>query len=177
MLPSFSRKTPGLVYAFEPVLENYLLARAIVDDNVLPNVVLLHAGLGAEAGLADIGTSRKGRPHLGGAARVISDAQKAEFVSQRTPLLAIDQLGIADLSMIQLDVEGYELPALQGAIGTISAQRPVIVVEDNARNCAAFLADLGYSEVAQISRDHVYIPEAATARATDFLLTLEPVRL
>ena len=30
MLPSFSGKTPELVYAFEPVIENYLLAREVV---------------------------------------------------------------------------------------------------------------------------------------------------
>jgi len=50
MLPSFSRKTPGLVYAFEPVIANYLFARAIVAANDLRNVVLLHAALGAEPG-------------------------------------------------------------------------------------------------------------------------------
>jgi FkbM family methyltransferase len=176
MLPSFSHKTPGLVYAFEPVIENYLLARAIVDDNSLGNVVLLHAGLGAEAGMADIGTSRKGKPHLGGAARVISGAQKAEFISQRAPLLAIDQLAINDLSMIQLDIEGYELRALQGAICSIQAQQPVIVIEDNARNCSAFLADLDYAEVTRIGRDHVYVPESAAAALADLLPGLELAR-
>ena len=47
MLSSFSRKTPGVVYAFEPVVENYLLARAVVETNHLGNVLLMHSGLGA----------------------------------------------------------------------------------------------------------------------------------
>lgn len=169
MLPSFSRKTPGRVYSFEPVVENYLLARAVVTDNNLPNVVLLHAGLGAEPGLADIGTSRIGKSHLGGAARVISGPQQAEFHSQRAPMLTIDQLAIGDLSVIQLDLEGYELQALEGGADTIAAQQPVIIVEDNEQNCGQFLAGLGYLEVGQVGRDHVYLPDAMAAEADELL--------
>lgn len=171
MLPSFSRKTPGLVYAFEPVIENYLLARAVAMANDLSNVVLLHAGLGAEPGpgLASIGTSRIGLRHLGGAARIISGSQEAEFRWQRVPMLSIDQLAIPDLSMIQLDVEGYELLVLKGAIGTIRAQQPVIVVEDNRKECPEFLSELKYVEVARFGLDHVYVPDAIAAGAGDLL--------
>ena len=172
MLPSFSRKTPGLVYAFEPVIENYLLSRAVVAANDLGNVVLLHAGLGAEPGpgLASIGTSRIGKRHLGGAARIISGSQESEFRSQRVPMLSIDQLAIGDLSVIQLDVEGYELLVLKGAVGTIRAQQPVIVIEDNQQDCPELLSELKYVEVARFGLDHVYMPEAVAADASDRFL-------
>lgn len=171
MLPSFSRKTPGLVYAFEPVIENYLLARAVVAANDLSNVVLLQAGLGAEPGpwLASIGTCRIGRRHLGGAARIISRSQESKFRSQRVPMLSIDQLAIGDLSIIQLDVEGYELPVLKGASCTIRAQQPVIVIEDNKHDCPEFLSELKYVEVARFGLDHVYVPEAVAADVGDLL--------
>jgi len=171
MLPSFSRKTPGRLYAFEPVIENYLLAREVVAENDLGNVVLLHAGLGAEPGpgLASIGTRRIGQRHLGGAARIISRSQVSAFHSQKVPMLSIDQLAIGDLSMIQLDVEGYELPVLTGAIGTIEAQQPVIVIEDNQQECPEFLAKLGYVEVARFGLDHVYLPGPDAADARDLL--------
>jgi hypothetical protein len=40
MLPSFSAKCPGTVFAFEPVLENYVLAKLTVSDNNHGNVLL-----------------------------------------------------------------------------------------------------------------------------------------
>jgi len=166
MLPSFARKTPGLVYAFEPVVENYLLARAVVDANDLDNVVLLHAGLGAQLGLATIGTSR-GERHLGGGSRVVTGPAASKFLSQKASMLSLDQLSVENLSLIQLDIEGYELQALRGAARTISAQQPVIVIEDNKKNCGELLTRLGYVHVAQIERDHVYVPEALTADFDD----------
>lgn len=178
MLPSFSGKTPELVYAFEPVIENYLLAREVVVANDLGNVVLLHAGLGADPGpaTARIATRRQGQRHLGGASRIISGSQQSEFFSQRVPMLAIDQLTVEDLSIIQLDVEGHELPVLKGAISTIEAHQPVIVIEDNQRNCPQFLSELSYVEVAQLGLDHVYLPEAIAAEAGELMPTAPAAR-
>lgn len=160
MIPSFARKTPGTLYAFEPVLENYLMARTATTENDLPNVMLMHAGLGTEPGLARIETRRR-FGHRGGTAQIVSDLARPTFAVQPIALVSIDQFAIADLSLIQLDVEGYELPILQGAVETIKKRRPVIVIEDDRKNCAGFLGGLGYAEVAQIGRDHVYLTESA----------------
>jgi FkbM family methyltransferase len=157
MLPSFSRKTPALVYAFEPVLENYLLAREVVETNGLKNVLLMHGGLGAEVAVATVGVARGRRMrHLGGAARILTPSSKRHSGTQLTSLLRLDQLAISDLSLIQLDTEGYELPILQGAEETLRAQAPVVVVEDNRDNCGPFLAGLGYVPTGQVGRDTVY---------------------
>jgi FkbM family methyltransferase len=160
MLPSFSRKTTGTLYAFEPVMENYLLARAVMTSNSLENVLLLHAGLAADAGLAQVQTHR-GKRHYGGAARIVSDPTKNAFRPQPVPVMSIDQFHIDDLSLVQLDVEGFELPVLQGAVNTIRACEPVIVIEDNRNNCAGLLAALGYQEVGRIDNDHLYLPASA----------------
>jgi FkbM family methyltransferase len=173
MLPSFSRKTPGSVYAFEPVIENYLFSRAVVEQNQLDNVVLLHAGLGEQPGTALVETMRDQR-HLGGTSQIISDAHEPLHRPQRTPLLTIDQLGISDLSLIQLDVEGFELPVLKGAANAIQAHQPVVVVEDNRDDCGAFLARLGYEEAGRIGRDHLYLNQSAKAQLSDFVRQLPP---
>ena len=157
MLPSFSRKTPGVVYAFEPVIENYLLARAVVETNGLDNVLLMHSGLGAVTGVATLGVARGDQQrHLGGAARILTPESKPHSRTQLASVLTIDQLGIEGLTLIQLDTEGYELPILQGAAETIRAQSPVIVIEDNKDNCAEFLAGLGYVRVGRLKGDTVY---------------------
>jgi FkbM family methyltransferase len=174
MLPSFSRKTTGLVYAFEPVIENYLLARAVMESNDLDNVVLLNAGLGDHVGIAWIETRKVADgPHCGGMARIV-DPDTLGNESHRVPMLTVDQLGIEDLSLIQLDVEGFELPVLRGAVNAIAAHRPVIVVEDNLGECAALLAELGYAEAARLGLDHLYLTEADTAALAHFTERLTP---
>lgn len=161
MLPSFSKKTTGVVYAFEPVMENYLFARTTVDENKLANVMLFHAGLGTQNDFADIETCNPKR-HRGGAAHVITDPEKPQFKPQRVPLLSIDQFAIEQLSLIQLDVEGFELPVLEGGLETIRANSPVIVVEDKRDKCVEFLKEIGYVQTARLGLDYVYMtPEAA----------------
>lgn len=156
MLPSFSAKTPNRVYAFEPVLENYLLARAVVEVNHLENVVLLHAGLGREIGVADIGVGDLER-HLGGASHFNAKTDSPTARTQRTTVLTVDQMGIEDLTMLQLDVEGFELEVLHGAEKTIAEHHPVVVVEDGQRNCAEFLQDLGYAFHGRIANNFLYL--------------------
>ncbi len=174
MLPSFSRRTTAQVYAFEPVTENYLLARAVQEANNLDNVVLLHACLGAQSGPAWIETRRVvGGPHSGGMSRIV-DAESQGSESQPVSMLTIDQLGIENLSLIQLDVEGFELSVLRGAEEAITAQRPAIVVEDNRGECVAFLSDLGYTEVARLRRDHLYVTPADAAALAHFTERLTP---
>ncbi|WP_432476740.1 FkbM family methyltransferase [Nocardioides sp. GXQ0305] len=165
MLPSFSRKTPGTVHAFEPVIENYLLAQAVVESNGLDNVRLLHCGLGPAAGVSQVGVARADRQrHLGGAARIVTGETEDQFVTQPTAVLTIDQLGIDDLTLIQLDTEGFELPILQGAEEAIRSQSPVIVIEDNKENCREYVSGLGYEAVGLLQGDAVY---AAATLAPD----------
>lgn len=136
MLPSFSAKCGGCVYAFEPVLENYILAKLTLQANNLKNVFLMNCGLGAKFGTAYIDV---GSPwfHRGGSSKISDQGQP-------TSLMPIDSLGLTDVSIIQLDVEGFELPALEGARATIERCLPYILIEDNFENCSPFLAELNY---------------------------------
>jgi FkbM family methyltransferase len=174
MLPSFSRATTGRVFAFEPVVENHLLAQAVIEANDLGNVLLLNAALGQHTGIARIETRRvAGGRHRGGMARIVEEhAEGSE--SHMVPMLTIDQLGIDDLSLIQLDVEGFELPVLRGAADTIAAQRPVVVVEDNLAECAGMLAELGYAEAARLGRDHLYLTGPDRDALAHFTARLTP---
>jgi FkbM family methyltransferase len=161
MLTSFSRKTPSTVYAFEPVLENYLFSLATLEENHLDNVLLFHAGLGSENAVVQIETEhrRTGR-HRGGAAYVMEPgAPHPPLNAQRIPLLTVDQFDIGDLSLIQLDVEGYEPRVLRGAERSIAANRPVVIVEDEGDRCADLLRGWSYSEVRRVGLDRVYIPD------------------
>lgn len=158
MLPSFAAKCTDTLYAFEPVVENYLLARQTVAVNRLRNVVLHHAALGRKPGVASVLT-HNGDVHRGGGSRVVAD----DSGQQATPLLSVDQFAIANLSLIQLDVEGSEEAALAGAADTISRSNPVIVIEDNRANCATPLARMGYTPRHKIHRNTLYLTDALAA--------------
>jgi FkbM family methyltransferase len=174
MLPLFSRKTPGLVYAFEPVLENYLLARRVTERNELDNVLLFHAGLAEETRQGQVETMRNAHRHRGGASFIVSNPDRPTHATQRISLIPIDHLAIDDLSVLQLDVEGYERRVLEGALETIARNEPVIVLEDNRDDCEELLRGLGYTRSGQVARDHVYLTDAAREALPDLGDPLEP---
>ena len=69
-------------------------------------------------------------------------------------MVTIDQLNISDVSVIHLDIEGFELPALKGAVETIKINKPLIAVEANDKSdeygygiqqIREFLHSLGYN--------------------------------
>ena len=140
MLPAFAA-TGKRIYAFEPVLENYVLARLCMIENGLSNVLLYHSALGEGQGTVkmDVGDGK----HKGGSSHVADDGQI-------TSLLSIDSICPENIAVIQLDVEGHELPALEGARETILRDNPVIMIEDNKAMCAPFLTELGYEQVGEI---------------------------
>lgn len=152
MLPSFSRACPGAVYAFEPVLENYVLAKLCVEQNELRNVALFNAGLGDQLAVGHVDTG--GPIHRGGASKLSDNGQV-------TTLMTIDSLQLRNVSLIQLDVEGSELPALKGAEHTIRRCRPVILVEDNKAECAGYLESLGYERSGEVPGLSIWLGAAA----------------
>jgi FkbM family methyltransferase len=150
MLPSFAEACQATVYAFEPVLENYVLAKLCVEHNNLNNVVLQNAGLGSAISVAQIDTGAQGGAHRGGASEISSSGQI-------TSLVPIDSLAATNVSLIQLDVEGYELEALKGAIETINTNSPIVMIEDNNDNCSSFLESLHYRYITSIPGLKIYV--------------------
>lgn len=82
------------------------------------------------------------------------------------PVIPIDELDVKDCDLIYLDIEGAEVDALRGALGTIQASKPVIVVEDKGLSTRfgypkghveKMLAPLGYRVVARPHRDVVLV--------------------
>lgn len=167
MLPSFARSAgaEGRVYAFEPLLENYVLARGGVDANGLDNVVLFSAALGDEVGPCRMTNTLARDParHAGGASHLAEDGTLS------ATMLRLDGLGLERVSVLHLDTEGTELAALRGGEKTIGASRPAIFVEDNRKNCAGFLESLGYRHLGDTPALHVWCPGETTALAEAIL--------
>lgn len=133
-LPALSRDAPkSRIWAFEPNPENFKCAFVTAYLNGLSNVELHNAALGETRGyLPLLITDLSGRS-LGGGSRIADDdvyyGSKALTVLVKT--VSIDDIVPPDrcVSIIQLDVEGYEKFALTGAIRTIRRWRPTLVLE------------------------------------------------
>lgn len=151
MIPNFSMSVSGSLYAFEPVFENYILAKLCVDSNNLKNVVLMNSALSDGLGNLYINTSEGGGRHAGGASTISDKGAICAAIN-------IDRLNIEDLVLIHLDVEGHELIALTGAHETIQKSRPVIAIEDNNDNCTDFLCNIKYENAGHIPGLTIWVP-------------------
>lgn len=132
-LPALSKAVaPGArILAFEPNAENYRCARITVEINACANVTLSHAALGAGTGRLHLRTADADGVPLGGASHIVAGDSQEAGATQPVQVLRLDEaVGTGrPISLIQLDVEGYEQEALSGALGTIRRWRPVIILE------------------------------------------------
>lgn len=147
-LPALSRAAaPGaLIWAFEPSRENYICAAITAQLNELTNVRLRRAGLGAASSTAHMHVAdSNGRPL--GEESFISD-RPTESGSESVEIVSLDDVIPTDrhVSLLQLDVEGYEEPALTGALKLIERCKPILVLETvpSAEWVARHLEPLGY---------------------------------
>lgn len=149
-----------LAECFENVLtfEPEPISRACLEQNVFKNVSVSGAALGAEPGFCTIQ-----RKSLG--SHKVTDGDTVQVVT-------IDSLDLAELDLLQLDVEGYEWHALMGGMETIARCEPVIQVElreaitqhfgKSTDDVRKLLASLGYRLATQRpGSDFVFLPGAA----------------
>lgn len=118
------------VWAFEPNPESFRCASITIALNNLRNVKLANAGLGAEESQQRVQIADESGRSLGGGSRIIPAAD-ASGGTEAVDIVTVDGAVPADrtVSVIQLDVEGYEQQALIGARRTIERCRPIIILE------------------------------------------------
>ncbi len=149
------RRLAGLfrtVYAFECEPALYECARRNLKRWRIGNVVLSQHALGAA-----IGASRM-VPHRSAGSWTVDPQHGSVPITMTT----IDALGLKGCDAILLDVEGWEIPALEGAARTIAEHRPIIHLEelpDKKASLRAHMQLLGYRLVATAHKDAVYKPE------------------
>jgi FkbM family methyltransferase len=143
------------VFTVEPDEVNYQCLVRNLKDRGVENINHRQAAFGEEGGVAAIDAVNVENV---GAHRIYPGIGSIE-------VLKIDDLQLPACDAIWLDVEGYELCALKGALDTIARYSPTISIEDKGL-CRHFgvwpgevqewLTEHGYSEVARYGRDKVY---------------------
>ena len=148
------------VLTVEPDPDNFACLRTNLTG--VSNVQSLCAAFGEADGF-----SRLERwPGNVGAHRLIDGAAAPDRqVIPDIPIITIDALVRGPCDLIWLDVEGYEIRALKGAMMTIAREAPVIIVEDKgltpggrAGETVDFIKLLGYEVKEHSLRDFVLAP-------------------
>ena len=169
-LPALSKRAaPGSeIWAFEPSRENYRCARITLEINDIANVVLTNAGLGAKQKYVLLQTTDKKGRSVGGGSRIIKNESNETPGTETVQIVTIDDMIEPDrnVSIIQLDVEGYEKEALTGALKTIQRCLPTIIleVEPDSTLCnsdwfSKNILSLGYRKIGDIDKNAVFACE------------------
>lgn len=107
----------GTVHAIEMHPETFAALSSNVALNGLQNVTLFNKALSSESGktmAAKVGRNRFGQASLSTKSKVFSDDAAVSF---NVDLVTLDEVAqsLGRVALIKLDLEGYELAALQGA--------------------------------------------------------------
>jgi len=131
----------GRVFSLEPVAETFELLTANLARLPLRNISLFNVAASDTAGVRDMvvpmmehGVQNRYMAHLTGGA--------GEFAVMCLPVDALELP--RRVSLVKIDVEGHELPALVGMRRLLERDHPTLIVEGRAAEVAEFLAALGY---------------------------------
>jgi FkbM family methyltransferase len=109
------------IICIEPEPENLAELRRNIEVNRMANVTILAAGAAAEDGFAGLLTGINGR--------IVSENRG----EARVKTLALNNFADRSIGFIKIDVEGYELDVLRGAMTLIERQRPNLFIEVHPR--------------------------------------------
>lgn len=159
---------PGALYhTFEPSPVTHAAARHTITLNGLDNVVLHQVAVSNEPGTLPLLTARReGGPELAAAAKIVPGETGNHVVN--VEVTTLDDLIPANrkISVLHLDIEGYELQALMGAKRIIAEHKPIIVLEAAKRSMQRVykralrnhFPDLRYHITDVIERNAIYVP-------------------
>ena len=152
------------VITYEPEPRNWECLQANIKKAGTTNIEAVNGALGASRGTVRIARSD---PQNCGATQVVEDSEGS--IQQ----YCIDCQEVqSSVDLIWLDIEGFEYRALQGALNTIAAFGPVIVIENKglipefpggfggSEAFVKWMATIGYRRESRIMRDDIYVPEA-----------------
>lgn len=131
----------GRIIALEPVPDTFSVLAANARLFAYANVSLLNVAASDRVAIADMQIPRF--------ATGLSNFYQARLSAGPSGLavltLPIDALSLPPVRLVKIDVEGHELPALQGMRGLLERDHPVLIVETSSQESTALLNSLDYA--------------------------------
>ena len=133
-LPALSKNCnqDTIIWAFEPVKEHYDCACVTMLINKIKNVRLNNFGLGDKVGSYQMLVGEKNVANFGGASKVVDGLEvSSSGLFEPVNVVRLDKHIPADrsISLIHLDIEGFEQKALEGAMSIIKRDFPILILE------------------------------------------------
>lgn len=165
-------KLSNKVYAFEPLPSSHSILSTNLQLNKCTNVSLINKGVSNKPGTTKFGWVPDDNP--GGAGLDDNPMGAPNWVTSpkkdiAVELTTIDSLNLEKLDFMKIDVEGYELRVIEGAINTIKKCRPTIVLEcwsnhsggvslEHTSSLFKILLDIGYNIAHIQGPDFIFLP-------------------
>lgn len=124
----FAQQYPNAhIFSFEPHPFTFQKLQTNCSRNSFKNLTLLNLGLGSQKG--EVHFEERASGNLG-MNRVTSDREKSAHQIKVVPLdLFFEENKLSSLSIIKIDVEGYEHEVLKGASNVLSQYKPLLFIE------------------------------------------------
>ena len=147
------------IWAFEPSPGNHAAAEQTIALNGLTNVTLANAALSNTDGHLYFKTAKPDGQSLGGVSHIV-EAMGDGVEEVKAVMLDYAVPRDRHVSILQLDVEGHEKPALRGAYHIICRCKPILILEyfDSAMWINKTFRGLGYALRGKLHGNFVFAP-------------------
>jgi FkbM family methyltransferase len=120
----------GRVIAFEPYPANFDLLAKNVELNGFENLMIVNKGVGSENGKLKMVVADESNAGMN---RISDNPVSDEGNTTEVEVVRlddfVDQIGLEDIDLIKIDVEGFEMNVLRGAETVLSTLRPKLFLE------------------------------------------------
>jgi FkbM family methyltransferase len=126
----------GKVISFEPSPKTFKRLEENIELNELQNVKLNNIGLSDKKGTLKLHVSENGHDAWDTFATDINNIKYQNSIEVNINTLdnEIENIGVNNIKLIKIDVEGWEKFVLLGAIETIKKFSPILLIEFTAEN-------------------------------------------
>ncbi len=157
----------GKVHVFEPQAKMFCELALNMHLNHCQNVVMHHKALGSSEQWIEVfipkepWTQQISHTLINEGHGTVTQSIEGS-AKDRAQMVRLDSLNLDDISLIKIDVEGFEMEVIRGGLETICRHHPVMIVEifQNEELAAKIkeIEDLGYIHLALDYDNFLFIP-------------------